>query len=195
MEKNTKKVKSFWNEKWVKVPTKHETGTVFYMVSNHGRIKSVVKTTGVEKLIKGSTDNRGFSVVNIRLADNKRGHFYPHKVIAEHFIPKPKGEGYDYIIHLDRDKKNNNWRNMKWVTQRQLFDDQKERGVGIYSREKQENAKHVKMTETKVALLKKRILEGKTKWRVLAKSFGITETQLRRIERGENWGHVKPLDS
>jgi hypothetical protein len=192
MEKN--KIKSFWNEKWVLVKTKYPTATCNYMVSNHGRIKSVVKTTGTEKLIKGSTDNRGFTVVNIRLAGDKRGHFYPHKVIAEHFIPKPKGDGYEYIIHLDRDKKNNNWRNMKWVTQRQLFDDQKERGVGIYSKEKHQNAKHVKMTETKVALLKKRIKEGKTKWKVLAKSFGITETQLRRIERGENWGYVKPLD-
>ena len=24
----------------------------------------------------------------------------------------------------------------------------------------------------------------------MAKSFGITETQVRRIEKGENWGHV-----
>ena len=193
MEKNQSKVKSFWNERWVKVPTKHPTANCFYEVSDYGRIKSVVKTTGAEKLIKGSTDNRGFTVVNIRLAGDRRGHFYPHKVIAEHFIPKPEGEDLDYIIHLDRDKKNNNHKNMKWVTQRQLFDDQKERGVGIYSKAKHQNAKHVKMTETKVALLKKRIIEGKTKWRVLAKSFGITETQLRRIHRGENWGHVKPL--
>ena len=50
------------------------------------------------------------------------------------------------------------------------------------------------MTETRVALLKKRLLEKKTKRKILARNFGISEMQVKRIERGENWGYVKPAE-
>lgn len=41
--------------------------------------------------------------------------------------------------------------------------------------------------------LKKRILDPnrKTRLRLIAKEFGISEMQLNRIKRGENWGHIK----
>lgn len=29
---------------------------------------------------------------------------------------------------------------------------------------------------------------------MIAKRFGISTTQIKRIERGENWGHVKPAE-
>ena len=184
------KIKSFWNEKWIKVETKYPTNSVDYEVSNYGRVKSIKKTTETEQLLKGSVDKRGFKVINIRLKDGKYGCIYVHKEVAERFVEQPD-EQHDYVIHLDQDKKNNHWQNLRWVTEKQWLADLKKRDS--YNSIERRDRKNVKLNETKVALLKSRLLKGKTKRKVLAKSFGITETQVRRIERGENWGDVKPL--
>jgi len=42
-------------------------------------------------------------------------------------------------------------------------------------------------------LLKKKLLDPgrKTRMKILAKQFGVTEMQLHRIKTGENWGEVK----
>jgi hypothetical protein len=50
-----------------------------------------------------------------------------------------------------------------------------------------------KLTETKVMRLKKILLDPnrKTRMKILAKQFGVSEMQLYRIKSGENWGHIK----
>ena len=93
------------------------------------------------------------------------------------------------MIHIDGNKLNNYWENLQRVDRAGMT--QHQISQGVYLHENRKMPSHAKMNETKVRLLKKRLLEGKTKRKVLAKSFGITETQVRRIEKGENWGHVK----
>jgi len=50
-----------------------------------------------------------------------------------------------------------------------------------------------KLTVTKVIHIKKMLLNPnrKTRLKIIAKQFGISETHVRRIESGENWGHIK----
>jgi len=189
---STAKVQGFWNEKWAQVITKGPTKFCDYFISNYGRIKSVNKETGEENLLKGTTTG-GFKTVSIRIIKSKsKSHgIYIHKFVAEHFVKKKKKEddSYKFVIHLDQDKKNNYWKNLKWVDRRGLVDFQIENGV--YDHANRKMPAHAKMTETKVRLLKKRLREGKTKKKILAKSFKITPMQLNRIERGENWGHIE----
>jgi len=42
-----------------------------------------------------------------------------------------------------------------------------------------------------VRLIRKKINEGKTRMKMIAKQFKISEMQLYRIKVGENWGWVK----
>jgi LysM repeat protein len=42
-----------------------------------------------------------------------------------------------------------------------------------------------------VIRLKKKLLRSKNPLYKIAREFGITHTQLNRIRKGENWGHVK----
>lgn len=181
------KIKSIPWEKWAKVPTPFPTKTKDYFISTFGRVKSVDKLTGEESLRKIAYANR-VAAVSITLKGDKYFSIFVARTVANLFIENPKC--YDCIIHLDRDPKNNNKKNLKWVDKstaaRYILEGEKERG---YQRKK---GGQVKMTASKVALLKKRLIRGKTKRKVLAKSFGITETQIKRIERGENWGHVQP---
>ncbi len=155
-----------------------------YAISNYGRIKSykVNKTEG--SIIKGST-LKGYKILNIKLETEKRTTKYIHKLVAETFIPRDN-DLQNYVIHLDFDKSNNHIDNLKWVTQETMFAHQK-----INPNYKRGAINYAKLTETDVIRLKKKLKRGKNKLYKLAKEFGITHTQLNRIRRGENWGHIQ----
>jgi len=171
-------------EKWKELRINGADSSENYDISNFGRIKSfkVNKTEG--NIIKGST-LKGYKILNIKLENGKRTTKYIHKLVAETFIPRDSNQ-QKYVIHLDFDKNNNHIENLKWVTQDTMFAHQKinpnyKRGIISYS----------KLTETDVIRLKKKLKRGKNKLYKLAKEFGITHTQLNRIRKGENWGHIK----
>lgn len=186
---NTIKIKSHWNERWRKVITKFPTKTCDYYVSDYGRAKSVDKSTERENLLKGSIlKSTGHRTLNLRLKDNKNQHVYIHKFIAEHFVDK-KSNDQCFVVHSDNNKNNNHWSNLIWKNQKELTEFQIKHGV--FKKENRKKPTNEKMSAEKVRLLLKRIKEGKTKKKILAKSFGITPMQLNRIERGENWGHVR----
>ena len=63
------KVKSHWNERWVKVKAKAPTKKCNYYFSDYGRLKSVDKMSGNEKLLKGSLMKQGFMQLNLKLED------------------------------------------------------------------------------------------------------------------------------
>lgn len=183
-------IKSFWNERWIilkEFPTKQKN----YYFSDYGRIKSVDKLTEVENLLKGSIIFRGYRQINITYKDNIKRGYYIHKLVAEAFCTKDHEE-QKFVIHLDRDLSNNHYENLKWMSQREMTDFQIEKG--IYNPENRKRGYLTKMNPTRVRLLKKRLKEGKTKKKILAKSFNITVEQLRKIEKGIDWGYVKLED-
>ena len=183
------KVKSHWNERWEKIKTKGPTKKRDYYVSDYGRLKSVDKTTGQEFLLGNQTvDQYGFHKTSLRLANSKNQGLFWHRCVAEAFIPNDDPENKIYLVHIDQNKDNNHYTNIKWVTREELNEYQVE--MGYRERDYRKTPSTQKMTESKVALLKKYLKAGKTKRKILAKRFDITETQIKRIERGENWGHV-----
>ena len=50
-----------------------------------------------------------------------------------------------------------------------------------------------KLTVVKVMLIKKLLAkpDRKTRLKMIAKQFGVSEMQISRIKSGENWGHIK----
>ena len=182
-----KKIKTHWNEQWVHVSTKAPTKNYDYEISNYGRIKKVAKESGEETLLKGSKMNGGLIALNLNLLGDTYQTFYIHKFVATHFI-KNNDPSKVFVIHLDKDKNNNYWKNLQWINQAELTEWQK--SIGVFDTAKRRKMGLVKLTETKVRLLKKRLKKGKTKKQIIAKNFNISLTQLKRIEKGENWGHV-----
>ena len=113
--------------------------------------------------------------------------------MAEYFLPKPK-TGETKVAHLDYIKLNNEVNNLKWMTPEENFKHQQ--GSPHVINEKQlrksgerQNTKVAKLTVTKVMLLKKLLIQNKP-IKQLVKQFKITDTQILRIKRGENWKNV-----
>lgn len=182
------KLKSLAREKWTVVKFDRVLNNKTYLVSQFGRVKSIDKTTLKEVLIHGSKDNRGYHRFGTRTNEGIETKFI-HKEVARAYVKQGKKEK-PYVVHKDFDKTNNNYRNLKWVTRIELEK---------YLRDKWEHTGYVKkqngfkkLTVAKVAMIKKHLLKGKLTKAKIAEKYKISSTQIKRIERGENWAHVAP---
>lgn len=121
-------------------------------------------------------------------------HSLVHRLVAEYFITKPS-DGHTVVAHLDYNKLNNGVNNLKWMTPAENYEHQKNSPLVIQEREerrhrRKENLRVTKLTVTKVMLLKKLLNQGKP-MKQLVKQFKVTDTQIFRIKRGENWSDIE----
>ena len=193
---NDKKIQNFWTEKWVSIVFSDIENPPHYEVSNYGRLrsfqtnkrnKSTDVTPPVESiLIKGSVI-QGYRSLNIR-SQGKTLNRYVHKLVAESFVQREKSD-QTYVIHLDFDKLNNYYQNLKWVTKEEMIAHNRE-NPNLKNRPVVRQTSNYKLTESKVKIIKKLLRNDKNRLKMIAKQFGITHTQLNRIRSGENWKHV-----
>lgn len=83
-----------------------------YSVSNQGRVRN--NSTG--KILKYRTKEY-FQVVLSQGKSSTRKDCQVHRLVAETFIPNPKG--LPMVNHIDGNRFNNNVNNLEWVTNRE----------------------------------------------------------------------------
>lgn len=120
-------------------------------------------------------------------------HSLVHRLVADYFLKKPTAK-QTIVAHLDHEKLNNRAGNLKWMTPGENYEHQKISPYVIKEKQerrhrRKENSRATKLSVTKVMLMKKLINEGKP-MKQLVKQFKVTDTQILRIKRGENWGDV-----
>lgn len=177
------KLRKIEDEIWRVVPNSNNR----YMVSNFGRIKSFAYNKKEGQVLKCFVIN-GFKQVQISTKKSNRK-FYVHKLVAQIWISKPSDK-HNFVTHIDGNLRNNHISNLEWHTRETLTDKHRELG-----NRKNQNRKNVirnsKLIESDVELLKSMLDRGVVQSKI-AKLFCISEMQITRIKRGENWGHVKP---
>lgn len=178
-------------EKWSLIEFNKPTRNTNYYISNLGRVKSESKLSGNNKLLKTRPDHRGFITASVKLQDGF-GCIYVHKEVAKAFI-KPKSDEHVYVIHPTHKRDQNRFDQIKWVTEAdwKLYIKERKKVFGFKS---PPGGGNKKLTEAQVALIKKSLLAGKTRKKMLAKRFGVSSTQIKRIETGENWPKVQPAE-
>lgn len=167
-----------------------------YALSNYGRLVSYNETIEDGNVLKGSR-TEGFRTLSYKIPKkNSKKYRYHHvmlyRKVAELFIPK-ESEDQVCVLHLDYRKDNDHISNLKWATKAEQLEHWKKSPNVIAARYAPREIKGRKLTSTDVIRLKKRILDPnrKTRMKLLAKEFNISEMQLFRIKRGENWGHIQ----
>lgn len=177
-------IRNHWNEKWKDVIFDEGISEKEkFKISNYGR---VINCKGEEEYLVKESYINGYQ--NLRLLQKHNGKMtsrYVHKLVAQHFLDQ--GDGI-YVIHLDYDKTNNRVDNLKWATKRQ-------KEVHQFTHPQFKNnprRTYSKLSEAKVKLIKRKINDPnrRTRLKMIARQFGISEMQLYRIKTGENWGSV-----
>ena len=151
------------------------------------------------RVLKGSYVN-GYRILRYSYKDEVGRKKYTQNLIyhlvAEKFLPPPT-EDQTYLLHIDFVKDNDNATNLKWGTKDEfrdhfmsspLYEDGIEK-----SKKTRQKMDGNKLSTTDVMRIKKMLANPnrKTRLRLIAKQFGISEMQLYRIKSGENWGHVE----
>jgi hypothetical protein len=180
----SQKLRKLEDEEWLEVPESNKQ----YMVSNYGRIKSYVidKVNGL--IMKCSIIN-SYRFVQLKI-NGKPRRVYVHKLVAEVWLPQPS-ELHSHVVHLDRNLKNNHVSNLQWATKETCYERNAEYLSQKYSDPNRPKIiTQSKLKEQDIVHLKSMLNRGVPNSRI-AKMFCISETQVSRIKKGENWNHVK----
>ncbi|WP_139957494.1 HNH endonuclease [Flavicella sediminum] len=160
------------------------TTTKKYRISNMGRFSYELDG---KQVLAGKPLTNGYETLSLKNKDTmKKATRYVHKLVAQNFLEQ--GDGV-FVIHLNYDKLDNRVENLKWATKREKEKHQFANPIYIDRVYVKGSAK---LTEGRVRMIKKKVLDPnrKTRMKMIAKQFGISEMQLYRIKTGENWGEV-----
>ena len=178
-----RKLRKIDDEIWKEIPFADKK----YEISNYGRIKSYCYDKINGRIVKPG-NVKGFLNVSIRTKGKKKSYLV-HKLVAILFVPK-KYDGEDIVIHLDWNKKNNYYKNLKWVTKNDSY----KRMFKKFQEDRKKQGKRVtnsKLTKEDVGWIKSMLKKG-IKQSVIAKLFCVSEMQITRIKRNENWAEIPP---
>lgn len=175
------KLKFYSNEKVLLLPFGKTPSGLRYALTNYGRVISYLETPEDGRFLKPSLI-RGYPALSFT-KKNGRQTFLIHRLVAEHFLKKPSAK-HRFVIHLNHKKEDNYFNNLKWATA------EEKNNNSIKDRIKNEIGNY-KLTAERVRLIKKKMLNGNTRLKIIAKQFGVSDMQIHRIKTGQNWAHVK----
>lgn len=188
------RVKEEWKEFEVVEPRRN----IKYMISNYGSVKSYNDSIENAKVIKG-TIKHGYRVMSLKRIINGKPTYFNYRfsrLVATNFVEK-QSEDQVHIIHLDYNLLNVHFSNLKWANDEELIAYRLKNPKLIKAKQIRRNA-HVitnnsKLTETQVIRLKMKIFnpKRKTRLKMIAKEFNISETHLYDIKNEKKWSHVK----
>ena len=192
-----KRIRIFPNEEFKEIVIEDKL-RFRYAVSNKGRIMSFKDSIDFGRILKGGTAD-GYKLLKYKIFTEdkvKNKHLFVYKLVAEHFIPK-NNENQVHILHLDRVRDNDDYRNLKWATKEEWMEHSrnspavKQAFKNLIDHNLKSDGR--KLTVTKVMLIKKMLANPKrtTRIKMIAKQFGVSEMQISRIKSGENWSHIK----
>lgn len=190
--KSSKEVTSYRDEVWKDLILENVSEKHKYKISNYGRIISFFHYNKGRMLKLGTV--KGYKTFTVKNNEGKQLHYYVHRLVAKYFMEKPELE-QTVIMHIDDNRHNNYYRNLKWATESEKFRYHMKNNPKVRNSFKPKGPRAwSKLTESDVKLIKRKLFDPKrkTKMKILARQFGISEMQLYRIKSGENWSSVTP---
>lgn len=191
-------LKIYPGEEFKELELEHKL-TFRYAISNRGRLVSFTEDIKKDGRILQGSKADGYRLFRYKIRRDgeviNRAFFF-YKLVAQYFVPRTS-EDQVHVLHLDRVRDNDDYRNLRWATKEEAQEHYRKSPFVIQARKKliEHNIKSdgKKLTVTKVMLIKKLLAKPnqKTRLKMIAKQFGVSEMQIRRIKSGENWGHIK----
>ncbi len=176
------------NEVWMEILFNIKGMRNRYAVSNQGRVASFKGEFLKGSLLSGTVNN-GYLSLKIK-PGGRDVQMMIHRLVADAFLHR-KRRSQDYVIHLNFNKSDNREKNLRWVDKLEMERHQQKNPRVIRSRNARKTVGH-KLNIAKVKEIKRKIKNpGTLTMKAIAKKYRISEMQLYRIKRGENWNHVR----
>lgn len=151
-------------------------------VSNLGRIRT--KTKSGEFFIKEQSINIGGYPTVILKDTNKKGKLLStHRLVAEEFCDKTSVND-DIVHHIDNNKMNNHYLNLKWATYSENNQSRKKQRFSSEQLQGNNNPSS-KLTETEVKEIYLNLNSNSIK--ELANKYNVTTTQIYYIKNKKSW--------
>jgi len=188
-EENIKTLSSDDWRKYIHPETSHT-----YYISKLGHVRSYNAKGQLHT--HSSYTNNGYRCIPYKKSNGKNGLIYLHKIMLSIWVENP--DKYRRYRFKDGNPANCTAANLEWISN-ELFtslNSERVKETLIYSK-KRRIVTNSKLSESRVAILKKRIIENEKKelpmkWKLIAKQFGIKYCQLYSIRKGKSWAHVNP---
>lgn len=87
-----------------------QIGHTYYYICDDGRVLSTSHPDTPISTWKEIASFNGKGYRRVRIA---RQNFKVHRLVAENFIPNP--ENRPYVLHIDGDRTNNHYTNLRWA--------------------------------------------------------------------------------
>lgn len=176
------------NEEWKILPYKNAYGDR-YALSSHGRLVCFKKDIKKGQLLRLSRQG-GYPIWRAI----RKGEYFAillHRLVAKYFLQKPSSEN-KFVIHLNHNKEDNRFKNLRWATQQQVTEHNKKNPLVIAAKDKARlhpQRKHSKLTPAQIRSIRKLLNQKKT-LKEIAQKYGVSDMQIHRIKTGENWSGV-----
>ena len=185
-------IKKIAGEQWKTIALNgHPTGSRKYAISSSGKAASFTNDLHEDgKLLKGSVTG-GYKTLNLHYNEQNLT-IYLHREVAKSFCKK-KSARYKFVIHLNHNKTDNQYRNLQWATAEEMSDHQQNSPLKLaYKKHQAETISGSKLDARKVRMIKNLINNPKLKlsYKQIAEKYSISEMSVYRIKRGENWSHI-----
>lgn len=178
----------------------------YYQVSNFGRVKSLERKverwynnkmnliTKKEVIKKIHSDSKGYPTV--QLTKDKLVTLRVHRIVAEHFLPKPsealteacKRHGKVFVNHKDGDKGNARSSNLEWCNQ--TYNCAVAVTDEVIQRLSGERSPHAKLDDVTVLQVVEDYKRGGISQQALADKFGVKQITISNILTGYSWSSV-----
>jgi DNA-binding transcriptional regulator YiaG len=156
-----------------------------YMITKTGKVYSCYSKI----FMKPHQNKDGYLKVIINNNNNKKVNKTIHRLLMENFVPNP--ENKKEVNHLDGNKQNNSLDNLEWLTRKENA--QHASSLGLFNPvktpmpgEKNGNSKLKEKDILEIRAAKGQVTQGN-----LAIKYGISKSQIDRIQNGHYWNHVK----
>jgi len=157
-----------------------------YKVSNHGNIRSYIKTKyGKDGLLMSLNEgSKGYLLIKLFNAKSVSKKWSVHRLVALAFVPNP--ENKPEINHKDGIKNNNYFKNLEWCTPSENLVHAFKFGLKMATKGEKNPCSKV----TSKQILKIRSLIGTLTQSEIADRFGISQSAVSLIIHRKLWNHI-----
>lgn len=151
-----------------------------YYISKTGNIYSNYSN----KLLKHKINKDGYFVIALATKNNKRKMYFVHQLVIRTYVGNPPRHIIDATVdHIDGNRTNNYYKNLRWMERKVNSSIRKNKGVG------EKNPAAI-LTEEQVIEICELIIQGQNTLQQIADKYNVDKSTISNIKRKKIWSYL-----